>query len=84
MSTKNLHVPLPEPLYVRLRAEAERARRPATELAREAIRDWLAERERLLIHDEIRAYALDVARSRQDLDEELESAAVELLVEDQS
>lgn len=34
---KNLHVPLSEPLYRRLRAEAERERRPATEIAREAI-----------------------------------------------
>jgi hypothetical protein len=80
---KNLHVPLPEALYRRLRAESERSRRPATELAREAIRAWLAERHRLLLHDEIQAYAVEVSGSREDLDGELESAAVEQLAEEE-
>ena len=77
---KNLHVPLPEPIYQRLRAEAESAQRPATELAREAIDRWLAQRQRLMIHDAIEAYARGAAGTPDDLDEQLEGAAIEHLV----
>jgi hypothetical protein len=38
---RNFHLPLPERTYALLRAEAERARVPATTLAREAIDAWL-------------------------------------------
>jgi hypothetical protein len=37
---KNFHLPLAERTYLQLRAEAERARVPATSLAREAINLW--------------------------------------------
>ena len=37
----NFHVPLPTELYSKLREEAERSKRPATALARQAIEDWL-------------------------------------------
>ncbi len=74
---KNLHVPLPEPLYRRLRAEAERDRRPATEIAREAIDRWLSEHQRLRVRDAITAYAVAAAGSRNDLDVELEAAAAD-------
>lgn len=73
---KNLHVPLPEPLYRRLRAEAERARRPGTHLAREAIERWLAEQQRRLLHDAIQTYARETAGTRDDLDGEMEAAAI--------
>ena len=77
--TRNLHVLLPEPLYRRLRAEAERSQRPATDLAREAIDSWLVEQQRLLVHEQIRQYAMDAAGSEADLDSDLESAATEHL-----
>ena len=35
-ASKNLHVPLPEPLWAALRGAARQAGRPATEIAREA------------------------------------------------
>lgn len=76
---KNLHVPLPEPLYRRLRTEAERARRPATDLAREAIDRWLFEQQRQILHDAIQTYASETAGTRDDLDREMEAAAVEHL-----
>jgi hypothetical protein len=41
---KNLHVPLPGDLYTELREEAQRTKRPATKLAREAIELWLKQR----------------------------------------
>ncbi len=78
-ATKNLHVPLPDSLYRRLRTESERTKRPATELAREAIDQWLAERQRLAVHESIVEYARKHARTGADLDEELEAAAVEHL-----
>jgi hypothetical protein len=77
---KNLHVPLPEPLYRRLRTEAERAQRPATDLAREAIDRWLSEQQRQLLHDAIQTYARDMAGTRDDLDGEMESSAIECLI----
>ena len=78
---KNLHVPLPPPLYRRLRAEAKRAQRPATVLAREAIDLWLAEQYRASVHDEISSYARKVAGTADDLDVDLEAASVEHLLD---
>lgn len=78
---KNLHVPLPQPLYRRLRAEAKRANRPATVLVREAIDFWLAEQYRASVHDEIACYARNVAGTSDDLDPDLEAASVEQLVD---
>ena len=77
---RNLHVPLPEPLYQRLRAEAERSRRPATELAREAIRHWLETRRRAALHEAIARYAREHAGTQADLDPALEAAALKQIV----
>ena len=74
---KNLHVPLAEPLYRELRAEADRERRPATDLARQAISAWLAERRRKLVYEAIRKYAQGMAGTSTDLDPELEAAGIE-------
>ena len=79
--TKNLHVPLREPLYSRLRAEAERTRRPATELAREAIEQWLAAQHQAAVHEAIVAYAQSNAGSQADLDRDLEAAGIEHVVD---
>lgn len=76
---KNLHVPLPEQLYQRLRTEADRMRRPATELAREAIDRWLAEQKRQFLHDATQTYARETAGTTDDLDGELEASVVEHL-----
>jgi hypothetical protein len=77
---KNFHLPLPEQTYTHLRAEAERARVPATTLAREAIDSWLREQARKARHDAIAAYAAEMAGTDLDLDPDLESAGVEHLV----
>ena len=85
MSTKplhNFHIPLPEDLYSSLRAEARRAKRPATQLAREAIAAWIDELRREALHREIAAYALANAGTCSDLDPDLEAAGVELLVDE--
>jgi len=76
---RNLHVPLPEELYGRLREEAERSDRPATVLAREAIESWLKERKRAALHDAIAAFAERHAGTGADLDEQLEAASSEHL-----
>ena len=78
-ATHNLHVPLPDALYKRLRRESVRAKQPATALAREAIVRFVAEAERRAAHDAIASYAAGVAGSRDDLDPLLERAAVEHL-----
>jgi hypothetical protein len=76
---KNFHIPLDEELHERLRREAVRSGRPATDLAREAIEASLAQRARTLLHEEIAGYATAVAGSAADLDPELEQVAVEQL-----
>ena len=76
-ASRNFHVPLPAKTYDRLRDEAERRRRPATQLAREAVESWLAEQERLALHQEIAAYAAGHAGTIEDLDEDLADAAQE-------
>ena len=77
---KNFHLPLPEHTYTHLRAEAERARVPATTLAREAIDWWLRQQLRKARHDAIAAYAAEMAGTDLDLDPDLESAGIEHLV----
>jgi hypothetical protein len=77
---KNFHLPLPEQTYAELRAEAERAQRPATLIAREAIVVWLRARKKVLRHKAIMEYATDIAGTEFDLDPALEAAAVEQLL----
>lgn len=76
---KNFHLPLPEETYLRLRAEAARARVPATALAREALDEWLRQQSRKARQDAIAAYAKEMAGTQLDLDAELESAGIEHL-----
>jgi hypothetical protein len=77
---KNFHLPLPEQIYTRLRAEAERTQVPATTLAREALDAWLRQQSRKARQDAIAAYATEMAGTHLDLDAELESAGIEHLV----
>ena len=74
---KNFHLPLTEPLYTLLRAEAERTHVPATTLAREAIECWVKDQRRRARHDAIAAYAAEIAGTDLDLDPALESAGIE-------
>lgn len=76
---RNLHVPVPGKLYDLLREASDMTHRPATELAREAIQEWIKARERETLKAEIRAYASKVAGTREDLDPDLEEAAIEHL-----
>jgi len=77
---KNFHLPLPEQTYLHLRAEAERAQVPATALAREAIDWWLRQQLRKARHDQIAAYAAEMAGTEIDLDPDWEAAGIEHLV----
>ena len=78
-NTQNFHLPLPDSVYRRLRREADRRRVPATALAREAVEAWLDKAHREALHTEIAQYARQQAGTNADLDEPLESAAVEML-----
>ena len=77
---KNFHLPLPDEIYGHLRAEAERAKVPATIVAREAIDAWLRHQRRKARHDAIATYAAEMAGTALDLDSDLESAGIEHLV----
>ncbi len=83
IKTHKFHVPLTEQGYQILNATATRQRRPATQLVKQAVEYWLAEQERLAVHEEIAAYAGAMAGSSADLDPALEQAAVEQLAEEQ-
>jgi hypothetical protein len=75
---RNFHLPLPESVYQALRDEAERLRRPATVLAREAIEGWLRERRRTSVKEAIAAYATRQSGTAADLDPLLEGASLEM------
>lgn len=77
---KNFHLPLPERIYSRLRAESERTQVPVTTLAREAVDDWLRQQSRNARQDAIAAYAAKMAGTPLDLDTDLEAAGIEHLV----
>ena len=76
---KNFHLPLPEGTYDELRAEAERARLPATTVAREAISSWLRARKKTARRQAVMEYAARMAGTQFDLDPLLEAAAIEEL-----
>ena len=78
VTMRNFHLPLPEPVYRRLRNAAEQTSQPATTLARYAIESWLRQRRRTMVREAIAAYAAEVAGSRDDLDEDLEVASLEV------
>lgn len=82
MSTlRNFHVPLPANVYGQLREEAEKRKEPATVIARQAIEYWLKEQKKVARRAAIYEYAKEVAGSSEDLDEELETAGIESLLE---
>jgi predicted DNA-binding protein len=75
----NFHVPLPAGVYSRLRSEAERQHKPATQLVKQVVEYWLEEQEKLVLHEEIARYAAEAAGTSDDLDELLEAATLEHL-----
>ena len=77
---KNFHLPLPDEIYDHLRMVAQRAKVPATTLAREAIDCWLRQQQRKARHDAIAAYAKEMAGTPLDLDPDLEAAGIDHLV----
>ena len=76
-TVRNFHLPLPEPLYRRLRDAAARANQPATTVARHALEHWLRQHRRTVIREAVATYAAEVAGSRDDLDPALEAASLE-------
>lgn len=78
-TSHNFHVPLPTEVYSRLRSEAERQHKPATQLVKQAVEYWLEQQEKLALHEEIARYAAQNADTADDLDESLEAAALEHL-----
>jgi len=79
---RSFQVLLPDDIYLELSAEADRVNQPAALLARIAIEEWLEERRAASLHDEIAAYAAQHAGASFDLDEDLEAAGLEHLVEE--
>lgn len=75
---RNFHLPLPEPVYRRLRSAAEQTNQPATTIARYAIESWLRQRRKTMVREAIAAYAAKVGGSRDDLDDSLEAASLEV------
>lgn len=76
---KKMHLPLPPDMHARLKQEAESSGIPTTAIAREAVGEWLARRERARIAEELHAFAIENAGSELDLDEDFEDAAAETL-----
>ena len=80
---RNFHVPLSEELYKQLRAEAERSQQSATALARYAIAWWLQQRQKAALDESIRAYAAQGAGTHADVDQALEAASVDHLLDEE-
>jgi predicted transcriptional regulator len=64
-------MPLPEQVYQRLKSVAKKQQKPATQLAKQALEQWLDEQEKLALHEEIARYAVSMAGTVDDLDESL-------------
>lgn len=81
LTKKNIHVPLSENLYLFLKEEAARAHQSLSQLARIALSEWLVKRKKALLHQKISDYAAEAA-GKTDLDEDLESASIQHLMEE--
>lgn len=79
-----LYLPLPQTIYKKLREEAQRTRLSELIIARDAIDNWLKQREKAALYQDIAAYAKAHAGSDVDLDEELELASIEHLLEEEN
>lgn len=79
LQTKKLNLPLSEETHRALFDESRRTGVPATRLAREALEDWLRQRERERRREEVRRFAMQHAGGDYDLDPALESIAAEEL-----
>lgn len=77
---RNFHVPLPEDIYSELNHAAHELKLPATQLARRVIESWLKEAKRFALEKEIEAYADAIAGTQSDLDQALEEAGIEALM----
>lgn len=80
---KNFHVPLPDMIYSELMGLADELRIPATKLARNAIEIWLKERKKRALHKKITSYAAEMAGTSSDLDQALENAGIDFLLDEE-
>lgn len=79
VSMHNFHLPLPADVYEGLRDAARRLSVPATQLARQAVEEWVRQQRVNAVHEELASYAQAYAGTTADLDEPLEGAAIEHL-----
>ena len=77
LANKNFHLPLPADMYARLRDASSRLGAPATELAREAIAEWLREEKRRVLRAGLAAFVDIHAGTEWDLDPAVEAAGIE-------
>ncbi|MBT1074920.1 hypothetical protein [Geobacter grbiciae] len=80
----NFHLPLPADVYEGLRDAARRLSVPATQLARQAVEEWVRRQRVNAVHEELASYAQAHVGTAADLDEILEGAAIEHLVNEET
>ncbi|ETW94514.1 MAG: hypothetical protein ETSY1_34505 [Candidatus Entotheonella factor] len=78
-TSRNFQISLPEDIYRQLLFEAERIQQPAGMLAQQAIANWLQQRQKSSISENIQTYAEQHAGTAMDLDTDLEAASLEFL-----
>lgn len=75
----NLHISFPQALYRELKAESKLHKVPTTKLVREAVEIWLKRKKAATLEKSIIEYALQCAGTKDDLDEDLEEASLEVI-----
>lgn len=82
-STHNFHLPLPTPIYRELQEEAKRSKLTITSIARQAIEQWVKQKQEQNIEASITNYAKEHGGSEFDLDPQLEATSLKHLKESQ-
>lgn len=77
---KNLHIPLPIQWYEKLKEFSNVSEISATEIVRNAVIDFLKAQEKKSIDNAIFQFASEYGGSEFDLDRDLETASLELLI----
>ena len=81
VTVKKMELPIDSDVWGLLQDEAARSGQPAVSLVSNVVANWVHERHRQRVAQEIAAFAAAHAGSELDLDQDLESAALQTLNE---
>jgi predicted transcriptional regulator len=79
---KSIHLPISDSLLQNLKEHAKKENRTVSGIVAEAVENWLKQKRKEKIYQQIKEFSSKYAGSKYDLDEELEAAGSKFLLEE--